>query len=117
VADEGFAVHPEALRGYAGLLDRNNGYLREMRVYLDGPGSDTRGLMGVMFLFQAMAEELAAWQRGILDQMTQKLADTSNGLRQAADSYATTDTKHATEMDKTTPTAPNRNAGSGRGAR
>lgn len=116
MADEAFTVHPDALRGYAGLLERNNGYLREMRTYVDGPTSETKGLMGVMFIFQSIAEELASWQRGILNQMTQKLADTTNGVRHAADSYAGTDIKSATELDKTMPTAPNDKPGPGRGA-
>jgi hypothetical protein len=72
--------------------------------------------MGVMFIFQNIAEDLASWQRGILTQMTQKLDDTTNGLRQAADSYASTDNKTAAGLDKTMPTAPNNNPGAGRGA-
>jgi hypothetical protein len=72
--------------------------------------------MGVMFIFQNIAEDLASWQRGILTQMTQKLDDTTNGLRQAADSYTSTDNKTAAGLDKTMPTAPNNNPGAGRGA-
>lgn len=48
MADEQFRVRPDALAGYAGLLERNLGYVGKMRVYLDGPGSETEGLQGMM---------------------------------------------------------------------
>lgn len=113
---EAFVVQPSALHGYSGLLERNTGYLRNMREYLDGAGNETKGLMGVMFIFQQMAEDLARWQRTILDELTRKLADTTTGLRQTADSYARTDAASAAELDKTMPTAPDDGRGPGRGA-
>jgi hypothetical protein len=44
MADEQFTVYPEALKGYAGQLDRNTGFVGDMRTYLEGPGSQVDGL-------------------------------------------------------------------------
>jgi len=106
VADEQFAVHPEALRGYAGLLERNHGYTGRMREYLDGPGSRTEGLMGLMFQFQNLVEGMAAAERDTLATMLAKLGATTQGLRDTADEYAGIDAATAAEMDKIAPKTP-----------
>lgn len=106
MAEEQFVVRPDALRGYAGLLERNNGYVGEMRVYLDGPGSQAEGLMGLMFQFQNLVEGMAAAERDTLHAMLTKLGATIQGLRETADEYVRIDTNTAAEMDKTVPKAP-----------
>jgi hypothetical protein len=115
MAEEQFVVHPDALRGYAGLLERNHGYVGEMRVYLDGPGSQTEGLMGLMVQFQNLVEDMAVAERDTLLTMLAKLSGTIQGLRETADEYASTDTASAAEMDKLAPTAPEGGARSGQG--
>lgn len=116
MVDEQFLVHPDMVRGYAGLLERNNGYVGEMRTHLDGPGSETKGLMGLMFQFQQIVENLNAGQRETLNTIQQKLAATAQGVRATADEYARTDAKSAAEMDKIVPKAPDTDPGAGRGA-
>jgi hypothetical protein len=44
MAEAQFSVEPDAVRGYAGMLERNLGHIGEMRTYLDGPGSETTDL-------------------------------------------------------------------------
>lgn len=106
MADEQFVVHPETLGGYAGLLERNHGYVGEMRVYLDGPGSKTDGLMGLMFQFQNLVEGMVTAERDTLNTMLAKLSATAQGLRDTADEYARIDATSAAEMDKIVPKAP-----------
>jgi hypothetical protein len=106
MADEQFAVRPDALRGYAGLLERNHGHLGEMREYLDGPGSETEGLMGLMFQFQNLVEGMVATERQTLNTMLSKLGATVAGLRSTADDYAGADADSAAELDKAMPKPP-----------
>lgn len=115
MAEEQFMVRPDALRGYAGLLERNHGYLGEMRVYLDGPGSQTEGLMGLMVQFQNLVEEMAVAERDTLLTMLAKLSGTIQGLRETADEYAGADAASAAEMDKIAPEAPAGGLQSGQG--
>jgi hypothetical protein len=103
MADEQFRVRPDALMGYAGLLERNLGYVDKMRVYLDGPGSETEGLQGMMARFQNLAESMAATERDTLTTMLSKLDGTIKGLRETADEYTRTDTDNAAALDKTMP--------------
>jgi hypothetical protein len=106
VADEQFLVRPEALREYAGLLERNYGYAGEMREYLDGPGSQAEGLMGLMFRFQNLVEGMVASERDTLTTMLTKLGATIHGLRETADTYAGIDASTAAEMDKIASKGP-----------
>jgi hypothetical protein len=106
MAEEQFVVRPEVLRGYAGLLERNHGYVGEMRVYLDGPGSQAEGLMGLMFQFQNLVEGMVAAERDTLNTMLTKLGATIQGVRDTADEYTRIDANSAATMDKTVPQAP-----------
>lgn len=106
MAEEQFMVHPDALRGYAGLLERNHGYAGAMREYLDGPGSQAEGLMGLMFQFQNLVEGMAKSERETLTTMLTKLGGTIQGLRETADTYAGIDAGAAVEMDKIAPRGP-----------
>ncbi|HEV7648484.1 MAG TPA: hypothetical protein VGP26_10010 [Actinophytocola sp.] len=106
MTDEQFVVHPEALRGYAGLLERNHGYTGQLREYLDGPGSQAEGLMGLMFQFQNLVEGMVAAERDTLATMLTKLGATVQGLRETADEYADVDAATAAEMDKIAPRGP-----------
>ena len=106
MAEEQFAVHPEALRGYAGLLERNHGHTGQMREYLDGPGSRTEGLMGLMFQFQNLVEGMVAAERDTVATMLSKLGATIQGLRETADEYANVDAATAAGMDNIAPTVP-----------
>jgi len=106
MAEEQFLVHTEALRGYAGLLERNHGFVGEMRTYLDGPGSETTGLMGLMVQFQNIVENLAAGQRATQAEMLEKLGATVQGLKDAAAEYERIDGNSAAELDKIVPKAP-----------
>lgn len=106
MAEEQFAVRPDALHGYAGLLERNHGFVGEMREYLDGPGSRTDGLMGIMVRFQNIVESLAAAERDTLATMLTKLGATVQGLRETADEYTRIDARTAAEMDGMAPRGP-----------
>jgi hypothetical protein len=103
MAAEGFVVHPEALTGYSGLVQRNAGYLVGMGTYLNNQAGSSEGLEGLMYPLKAITVRLASWQRDILSEMNRKLADTGSGLRSTANGYANTDTKAAAELDKTMP--------------
>jgi hypothetical protein len=106
MAEEQFTVRPDALHAYAGLLERNHGYVGKMREYLDGPGSRTEGLMGLMFQFQNLVEGMATSERETLATMLTKLGATVQGLRATADGYARVDANTAAEMDKIAPKPP-----------
>jgi hypothetical protein len=116
LAEEQFSVQPDAVRGYAGLLERNLGYIGEMRTYLDGPGSETTDLGGLMAQFQNLVEDISRAQRDTLNTMQQKLSDTINGVKATADQYANTDAKHAAELDNVVPKAPDDGKYPGKGA-
>jgi hypothetical protein len=103
MAAEGFVVHPEALKGYSGLVHRNAGYLVGMRTHLDDQARLEDGLEGLMYLMGDVVRLLANWQRGILTEMNRKLSDTGSGLRSTANGYANTDAEAAAELDKTMP--------------
>jgi hypothetical protein len=113
VAEEQFMVRPDALRGYAGLLERNHGYAGKMREYLDGPGSQTEGLMGLMFQFQNLVEGMVRSERETLTTMLTRLGATIQGLRETADEYASIDANTAAEMDKIAPRGPDGGTRSG----
>lgn len=116
MAEEQFSVQPDALRGYAGLLQRNLGYIGEMRTYLDGPGSETTDLGGMMTRFQNLVEDMSRAQRETLNTMQQKLTATINGVKATADQYANTDAKHAADLDDLVPKAPDDGKNPGKGA-
>lgn len=103
MAAQGFVVHPEALKGCSGLVQRNAGYLVGMRTHLDGQAGLADGLAGLMYPMQEAVRLLADWQHDILTEMNRKLADTGSGLRSTANGYANTDTEAAAELDKTMP--------------
>ena len=100
---EGFVVHPEALKGYSGLVQRNAGYLTAMSVHLDDSAGLEDSLQGLMYLMGDVVRLLSTWQRGILTEMNRKLSDTGSGLRSTANGYANTDARTAEKMDKTMP--------------
>jgi hypothetical protein len=87
----------------------------EMRVYLDGPGSQTEGLMGLMVQFQNLVEDMAMAERDTLLTMLNKLSGTIQGLRETADEYVGADAASAAEMDKIVPKAPESGTRSGQG--
>lgn len=114
--EEKFLVHPDALRGYAALLERQLGYLREMQSHSTWT-AETRGLQGIMVRWHNQADELYRWQSDKLADMVTKLGATVQGLRATADAYQNTDVTQAEEFDKKVPTAPETNPGAGRGER
>lgn len=103
---EKFLVHPAALDGYAGLLERNNGHVSAMKDYLNGPHAEAKGLMGVLFPIQNVTEQLAAWQGEVLADITEKLAATTEGVRETAGTYGEIDHAAATRLDKAATKAP-----------
>lgn len=103
---EKFLVHPAALDGYAGLLERNNGHVSAMKDYLNGPHAEAKGLMGVLFPLQNVTEQLAAWQREVLAEITEKLGATTEGVRETAGTYREIDHAAATRMDEAATKAP-----------
>jgi hypothetical protein len=103
---EKFLVHPAALDGYAGLLERNNGHVSAMKDYLNGPHAEATGLMGVLFPLQNIAERLAAWQGGVLAEITEKLAATTEGVRDTATTYSEIDHAAGARLDEIAAKAP-----------
>lgn len=110
-----FVVHPVALRGYAGLLERNAGHVSAMKQHLVGWGYLTADLHGVLGMFVGEIERIADWQCDLLDRIHGKLGDTVRGLEATADTYARTDAGAAADLDRQMPTAPEYDP-SGKGA-
>jgi hypothetical protein len=97
---EQFRVHPPALVGYSGQVDRNVGYVQQMRAYIADHGSKTDEMEGLLSGLVSGYKPVLEWQLGILQAMLDKLPKTAEGLRQTAGAYEKTDKKKAADLDK-----------------